>query len=398
MKSGEVVAIGRNQFGAEFEHPKAVRLPARINPDEDFLRLAGYYLAEGCSDINGIAICFSSNEKEMHEEVIKILSDWGIKTRYREGERHRATTWGVGRMLGRLMGALFGKTSHEKRIPPFLLQLPKDKLQTLLGAYIAGDGHIEERECGEYVEMTTVSEELALSLFLLLAKLGIPTSISDGTHRDHGYKLTFTPNWTSGKPRGGKAERTTEHIYLPIKEIEIEEYDGYVYNLEVEEDNSYCIEGIAVHNCLPVLEAMACGIPVIASKNSSLPEVVGDAGILVECDPEPYFTREGWVHHRTKISALRDAMELVFRDEELRGKLARRGLERASEFTWERACEEMKKAIEKAMRHHRLTFLRRGKDHEAEGFLSEREISEQGDAEDKERPPEVCSSRRGADG
>ena len=149
---------------------------------------------------------------------------------------------------------------------------------------------------------------------------------------------------------------------------------------------------------LPVLEAMACGIPVIASKNSSLPEVVGDAGILVECDPEPYFTREGWVHHRTKISALRDAMELVFRDEELRGRLARMGVERASEFTWERACEEMKKAIEKAMRHHRLSFLRRGKDHEAEGFLSEREISEQGDAEDKERPPEVCSSRRGADG
>jgi len=119
--------------------------------------------------------------------------------------------------------------------------------------------------------------------------------------------------------------------------------------------------------CLPVLEAMACGIPVIASKNSSLPEVVGDAGILVECDPEPWFTREGWVHHRTRISALRDAMELVFKDEELRGKLARRGLERASEFTWEKACEEMKKAIEKAMKHHRLGRLRVKN---AEGVLS----------------------------
>ncbi|RLC75325.1 MAG: hypothetical protein DRJ03_30425, partial [Chloroflexi bacterium] len=93
---------------------------------------------------------------------------------------------------------------------------------------------------------------------------------------------------------------------------------------------------------------------VIASRNTSLPEVVGDAGILVECDPEPFYTKEGWVLHKTSIRALREAMEWVFRDGSLRASLRERGLERAREFTWEGACERMAEALAKAAKHHRL--------------------------------------------
>jgi glycosyltransferase involved in cell wall biosynthesis len=71
---------------------------------------------------------------------------------------------------------------------------------------------------------------------------------------------------------------------------------------------------------LPVLEAMACGTPVIATNPSSLPEVVGDAGLLVPPgDPD----------------ALAGAMGRVLGDIELAADLRRRGLERAKRFTWE---------------------------------------------------------------
>ena len=74
---------------------------------------------------------------------------------------------------------------------------------------------------------------------------------------------------------------------------------------------------------LPPLEAMACGTPVVASNVSSLPEVVGDAALLV--DPED-------------VPAIAAAMERIWRDQTLRADLRRRGLARARDFTWDRTA------------------------------------------------------------
>jgi glycosyltransferase involved in cell wall biosynthesis len=76
---------------------------------------------------------------------------------------------------------------------------------------------------------------------------------------------------------------------------------------------------------LPVLEAMAAGAPVITSDRSSLPEVAGDAALLV--DPE-------------NTEALADAMRCVAADEALRQRLRAAGRARAREFTWDRAARE----------------------------------------------------------
>ncbi len=76
---------------------------------------------------------------------------------------------------------------------------------------------------------------------------------------------------------------------------------------------------------LPPLEAMACGTPVIVSNVSSLPEVVGDAGILIS--PED-------------IEGLTVAMWRVLTDEKMRRELREKGLKRARVFSWERAARE----------------------------------------------------------
>ena len=74
---------------------------------------------------------------------------------------------------------------------------------------------------------------------------------------------------------------------------------------------------------LPVLEAMRCGAPVVTSATSSLPEVVGDAGITV--DPND-------------AAAIADALARVIDDDGLHDDLARRAVARAGEFTWRRAA------------------------------------------------------------
>jgi glycosyltransferase involved in cell wall biosynthesis len=76
---------------------------------------------------------------------------------------------------------------------------------------------------------------------------------------------------------------------------------------------------------MPVLEAMAGGVPVVASNRSALPEVCGDAAVLV--DPED-------------TDGLSAALERLMRDEELREKLSARGLAHAARFTWEKAAAE----------------------------------------------------------
>jgi glycosyltransferase involved in cell wall biosynthesis len=77
---------------------------------------------------------------------------------------------------------------------------------------------------------------------------------------------------------------------------------------------------------LPLLEAMACGTPVISSNVSSMPEVVGDAGLLV--DPE-------------NVSHLKDAMAELDDSSGLRRELSAKGLQRAKLFTWDRAARQL---------------------------------------------------------
>jgi glycosyltransferase involved in cell wall biosynthesis len=77
---------------------------------------------------------------------------------------------------------------------------------------------------------------------------------------------------------------------------------------------------------LPPLEAMACGTPVVTSRISSLPEVVGDAALLVD----PY-----------SEEAIAQGIARVLDDDDLRRVLVERGRERAAAFSWERSVRSI---------------------------------------------------------
>jgi alpha-1,3-rhamnosyl/mannosyltransferase len=84
---------------------------------------------------------------------------------------------------------------------------------------------------------------------------------------------------------------------------------------------------------LPVLEAMACGTPVVCSNAGSLPEVVGDAAIQVP--PQD-------------VHALAAALMVILQDGRLWTRLHRAGLVRAQAFTWERTARETLRVYEAA--------------------------------------------------
>jgi len=90
---------------------------------------------------------------------------------------------------------------------------------------------------------------------------------------------------------------------------------------------------------LPPLEAMACGTPVIASNLTSIPEVVGDAAMLV--DPR----------NAGEIAA---ALEIILSSQETRSGLIEKGIARAARFSWARCAEQTRAIYEKVAAGHAL--------------------------------------------
>lgn len=84
---------------------------------------------------------------------------------------------------------------------------------------------------------------------------------------------------------------------------------------------------------IPALEAMASGTPVVASNASSLPEVVGTAGILV---------------NHTRADAIAEGVLKILNDPKVRAQYTKRGLEHVRKFTWERAARQTIASIEQA--------------------------------------------------
>jgi len=130
---------------------------------------------------------------------------------------------------------------------------------------------------------------------------------------------------------GGKGWKY-EHIFHLVDELRLKDrivFCGYVPDSDLPE--LYNRASLFVYPSFyegfgfPPLEAMACGTPVIVSHTTSLPEVVGDAGIYVN----PFDSGQ-----------ISSSMDAVLADTELLQNLRQRGLKRAGLFSWERAAKE----------------------------------------------------------
>lgn len=85
---------------------------------------------------------------------------------------------------------------------------------------------------------------------------------------------------------------------------------------------------------MPVLEAQACGTPVVTSTVPPLPETAGDAALLVD----PY-----------DVEALATSLSQILRDETLQSELRERGLAHTRQFTWARMARETARAYRRAL-------------------------------------------------
>ncbi len=216
----------------------AKTIPSKINLTKEVLRVIGFYLAEGCSSLNQVSFSFNKKEREFIEEIKATMKDiFGLDC-YEDKRRncHKLVYSSI--ILAEAFKTLFGENAYKKRLPYFLMRLSPDKQRYILAAYLQGDGYrIDENTA----TITTASKQLALQTSQILLRLGFIPMVD---YNRNSYRLIW-----KDKVKISYSYLKDNIYFSPIRRLTYKDHSGYVYNLEVEKDNSYVTKSFVVHNC-----------------------------------------------------------------------------------------------------------------------------------------------------
>jgi Fe-S cluster assembly protein SufB len=285
--------------------------PPPFTPEQ--LRLLGYYLAEGSAYVHKtlnqpvVAFSFGEHEVQAIEEVKRLIHQvTGKKPQVvRVPGKHAVTVSVYSRELMEFCLEHAGKGAANKQLSEAIMALPPEQVAPLLEAYFAGDGNRSPRRSGELRRIATASETLARQIQELLARQGIYASIQvrkGGPDSIRGRRIQrrdqFILTWTQGR-RMGEVRDAGDYFLVPIKAIRRVPYEGFVFNLDVEDPNSYLVRGFAVHNC-------TAPIYTTDSLHSAVVEIIVKPGARVR-----YTTIQNW---STNVYNLVTKRAVVYRD------------------------------------------------------------------------------------
>ncbi len=251
-EGGEIASTGRWE---NTKAPRAKYFTPNIPINGDTLRLFGLFIAEGHVSHNTIGFGFNIKEEEYMDFVskqVKALFNQECKKRDNFEQNSSQLTF-VNKIVASNFRRLFGDDSHSRKIPDEFMNLPEEKIKYLLKGLFEGDGTLNSKN----LQYTTVSKTLAYQVYDILTSLGLSTRIT--TNEKH-YKINVSDKSDFLKRIFDKDVKD-ERVHVVYKRNDEDgtwyqfrmprklDYNGQVYNLEVEEDNSYIANGIAVHNC-----------------------------------------------------------------------------------------------------------------------------------------------------
>jgi hypothetical protein len=268
------------------------------------MHFLGYYVAEGFR--NGVNILFGLNRKEdaIVEEISSVLLRFGMKSSVRKSSSENAiVVQSTNTILAEWIERTFGKGARNKRLPPWLMTLPKTLQKEFLYGLWRGDGCLTHRNGYAVFEYVTSSKTLALQIVILLARLGILCQLRECQQKGfskgkifHIYVCGEYVKKISELLRWPYSERTrsknwkkgylnNKYLFIPIQKILKENMDTNVYNLEVENASAFLCEGAYIHNSFGyvVLESLALGTPVLATCLGAPSEIIehGKSGFIV---------------------------------------------------------------------------------------------------------------------
>ena len=297
------------------EHRPGV--PATIPIDERFARLLGYYCAEGSigkslrrPNSHNLNFSFAPTEMEYAQEVCTLLHDLlGLTaSMVKTSTTLRVTVSKAS--AAHLLKTLCGGRASEKHVPQQLFHAPLPVVNAFLTAFVRGDGH---RYTNGKISVTTVSTALAYGVAWLVLRSGHLPSLYDarptatGTiqgrtirRSPHQYTIVWYEAAEQEEVRvSRRIVETADYYLIPVREFHSEDYDGNVYNMQVEQEHNYLAGLMLVSNCQnwdisqALRDADAGGAParVTAQKLVQLARQYGARGIASSYN-EPLITSE----------------------------------------------------------------------------------------------------------
>ena len=222
--------------------------------NKDFWYLIGKYIGDGWLRTDrGIVICANNTELMSLIECLDNLGFGYSVVKERTINKVHIPFKEIG-----LFCEQFGRGAINKHLTPSVINLPIDLLRSFIEGYISADGYQDNK--GNY-KISSISRVLLYDVAACIHKVyhrptsmyftaRSKTTVIEG--RVVNQHDTYTLCWKMDTNKQDQAFYEDGYIWSPISDINIEEYNGLVYNISVEEDESYMVQNVICHNCTDI--------------------------------------------------------------------------------------------------------------------------------------------------
>ena len=252
------------EYQKKAKDTRSSMLPHEVPMNDDWLRLAGYYISEGSSHKRSLIFSFNEGETKYISDVTTLMEElFGLKGKVDHPKGHGVDLDFNSSYLSEVFESIFGADAEEKQIPHSFMFLPPSKQTALIRGLWRGDGDFKKSKA----RYTTTSLVLAEQIKMLLLRQGIvPITQIEPAHGIHrtAYRL-YVSYWRDynklaeivGVPNHRETNRDKRSsilkngkVYLPVSSIETFQFDGYVYDLSMDNPSHTFVTSVtASGNC-----------------------------------------------------------------------------------------------------------------------------------------------------
>jgi hypothetical protein len=230
-----------------------VRLPDEIQIDDGWLRLFGWYAAEGFSSIKKgkgrfVSLSGHQDERLILLELGKTFESLGIRCSiYRNKKTKGIELRAYSGELAAWFLEWFGHGAENKTLPIEILNLPPEQASVFLTGYTDGDGYYRRKQ----VEWVSASRTMCYQMCLLAIRSGYIPNMRMVIHPKHKTKHYIGQYTRNGNPDNKRLiDQDENYIYHPVDRVETKFDKIRVYDLSIdEEDHSFTTGFASVHNC-----------------------------------------------------------------------------------------------------------------------------------------------------